>query len=59
MSCISSRPAWLHQLADALLQGGGDFFERQVQLQFLPGFFGLLVELANGLLRGQSGIVSS
>ena len=38
-----------HQLADALLQGGGDFFERQVQLQFLPGFFGLLVELANGL----------
>ena len=38
-----------HQLADALLQGGGDFFERQVQLQFLPGFFDLLVELANGL----------
>ena len=38
-----------HQLADAVLQRGGDFLERQVQLQFLPALFGLLVEPANGL----------
>ena len=43
------QPCLAHQLTDALLQGGGDFFERQVQLQFLPGFFCLLVESANGL----------
>ena len=33
-----------------MLQGREQgFFERQVQMQFQPGFFGLLVELASGL----------
>ena len=51
----------LHQLqaclANALLQGGGDFFERQVQL--VPArILRLACGIGERLVRGQSGIVS-
>ena len=50
MSCMSSKPAWAHQVTDAFLQRGGDLLERQVQLQLLLALFGLLAESADRVL---------
>ena len=39
-----------HQVTDALLQGGGDFLERQVELQGLLALLGALAELPDCIL---------
>ncbi len=44
------QPRLTHQVADAFLQCGGNFLERQVQPQLLLAFFGLLTESADRAL---------